>query len=121
MFEQEGLNGEVSDSSRHRRLAALQEWLVERMGRGPPRIAHLPDHLLFSFLPAAFTLFVQPGSDPATDLTAQQCQVCHTFRMVHSSLYGIICLFVQRMVKSERGQSCMDAQNYIHLDLDRVS
>lgn len=72
---QEGLSSEADSGAQHRRLAALQEWLVERMGRGPPRIAHLPDHLLFSFLPAAFTLFVQPGSNPATDLTAQQCQV----------------------------------------------
>ncbi len=72
---QDGGKSEADAGSQSRRLAALQEWLVERMGRGPPRIAHLPDHLLFSFLPAAFTLFVQPGSDPATDLNPQQCQV----------------------------------------------
>ena len=76
LSEQEGLSSEADSGAQHRRLAALQEWLVERMGRGPPRIAHLPDHLLFSFLPAAFTLFVQPGSNPSSDLTAQQCQVC---------------------------------------------
>ena len=72
---QDAINGEAEAGTQSRRLAALQEWLVERMGRSPHRIAHLPDHLLFNFLPDAFTLFVQPGSDPVSELTAEQCQV----------------------------------------------
>ena len=99
--EQDGVRSEADAGSQSRRLAALQEWLVERMGRGPPRIAHLPDHLLFSFLPAAFTLFIQPGSDPATDLTPQQCQVWMSARSHHAWIMQLIFMVPARLLNSD--------------------